>query len=58
MQMVGVAQHHLTFQMVGQIVRGNRTLDRTAGRDVHKSRGLHGTVRRDEFTPSGGPFGC
>ena len=42
-QVVGVAEHHLGVDGL-QVVLGEAPLDRAAGRDVHKDRGLNGAV--------------
>ena len=56
MQMVGVAQHHLTVQLL-QIEGGHAALDGAAGGNIHKRRGLHGAVGGFKYAPAGGALG-
>ena len=55
-QMVGIAQHHLTFQFL-QVKGGNTALDGRSRCYIHKGRGLHRAVYRGKFRTAGRPFG-
>ena len=52
MQMIGVAEFHLTFE-VFEVIGRDTALDGCRCADIHKGRGLDGAVNRLEFAAPG-----
>ena len=52
-QVVGIAEFYLTFELVGKVYRGNAALYRGSRAHVHENRRLYSAVNGGKLTSSG-----